>query len=187
GYHTYMAGKWHLGNEPGQRPSGRGFERSFTQLEGGGSHFADKRPYGPNVNLTYVDDGVEVPTLPPDFYTSIAFTDELIERIDSGLGDGRPFFAFLAFTAPHWPIHALDEDMERTRGRYDEGYDVIRERRFARWKERGFAPAAEEPPRLRANHRPGADLTPEEQAIEARTMEAYAAMVERMDAEVGRL
>src|SRR5690606_17110762 len=93
----------------------------------------------------------------------------------------------IAYTAPLMHIQALDEDMERVRGRYDEGYDVIRARRFQRLKDLGLIPADAAPPRLAADHTPWDTLTPEQQAEEARTMEAYAAMVERLDREIARL
>lgn len=186
GYHTYMAGKWHLGEQPGQTPADRGFERSFVLLQPGAFHF-DKIAYGANVSVTYQDDGVEVETLPENFYSTITYTDRMIEYIDEAAESDRPFFGYLAYTAPHWPIQALDEDMARVRGRYDEGYDVIRERRFERLKALGYIPADAPPPKLPANYKPWNELTPERQALEIAVMEAYAAMVERLDMEIGRL
>src|SRR5690606_21056176 len=186
GYHTYMAGKWHLGEQPGQTPADRGFERSFVLLQPGAFHF-DKISYGPNTSATYQDDGVDVDSLPEGFYSTIAYTDRMIGYIDEAAASDRPFFGYLAYTAPHWPIQALDEDMARVRGRYDEGYDVIRERRFQRLKELGFIPEDAPAPRLAANLKPWNELTPERQAAEAAVMEAYAAMVERLDMEIGRL
>jgi arylsulfatase len=135
----------------------------------------------------YADDGVPVASLPEGFYSTIAYTDLMIGYVDEALADEKPFFGWLAYTAPHWPTHALDADMAKTRGRYDEGYDVIRERRFARWKALGFAPADAELPRVPVDYKPWDALSAEEQAVSARTMEVYAAMVERMDAEIGRL
>ena len=185
-YHTYMAGKWHLGEEPGQTPADRGFERSFVLLQPGAFHF-DKISYGANAPVTYQDDGVEVESLPEGFYSTIAYTDRMIGYIDEAAASDRPFFGYLAYTAPHWPIQALDEDMARVRGRYDEGYDVIRARRWQRFKELGFIPADAPEPRLAANLKPWDELTPERQAVEVAVMEAYAAMVERLDTEIGRL
>lgn len=102
GYHTYMAGKWHLGTEEQQGPHRRGFDRSFALLTGGASHFADA------VRLTkseepapYREDGSPV-SLPEDFYSTEFYTDRLIHYIREGLSDdGRPFFAYAAYTAPH--------------------------------------------------------------------------------------
>ncbi len=185
-YHTAMIGKWHLGELPGQTPAERGFQDSFVLLQPGAFHF-DMIGYGSLEAVTYRDQGQPVESLPEDFYSTIAYTDRMIDFIDNAKAEGRPFFGYAAYTAPHWPIQALDEDMAKTRGRYDEGYDVIRERRFERFKELGFAPADAAPPALISNMRPWTDLSPLEQAEHARTMEAYAAMVERLDAEIGRL
>lgn len=186
GYHTYMAGKWHLGEAAGQTPADRGFERSFVLLQPGAFHF-DMIPYGPNASATYQDDGVPVESLPEDFYSTVAYTDRMIGYIDEAAATDRPFFGYLAYTAPHWPIQALDEDMARVRGRYDEGYDVIRERRFQRLKELGYVPATAAEPRLAAALLPWDELTTEQQAQEIAVMEAYAAMVERLDMEIGRV
>jgi arylsulfatase A-like enzyme len=185
-YHTSMAGKWHLGEQAGQTPADRGFERSFVLLQPGAFHF-DLVSYGANAAVTYQDDGVELTSLPEDFYSTIAYTDRMIGYIDEAAASGRPFFGYLAYTAPHWPIQALDEDMARVRGRYDEGYDVVRERRFQRLKDLGYFPSDAAAPRLAAALRPWSELTPEQQAEERAVMEAYAAMVERLDMEIGRL
>jgi arylsulfatase len=185
-YHTYMAGKWHLGERAGQAPADRGFERSFVLLQPGAFHF-DLIPYGANAAVTYQDDGVEVQSLPADFYSTVAYTDRMLGYIDEAAADDRPFFGYLAYTAPHWPIQALDEDMARVRGRFDEGYDVIRERRFQRLKELGYVPADATAPRLAAALKPWNELTPDQQARDIAAMEAYAAMVERLDTEIGRV
>jgi arylsulfatase len=186
GYRTYMAGKWHLGEGAGQTPADRGFERSFVLLQPGAFHF-DMIPYGPNASVTYQNDGVQVESLPGDFYSTIAYTDHMIGYLDEAAAGERPFFGYLAYTAPHWPIQALDEDMARVRGRYDEGYDIIRERRLQRLKDLGYFPADAAEPRLAAALKPWSGLTPEQQAEEIAVMEAYAAMVERLDTEIGRV
>ncbi|MBW2201555.1 MAG: sulfatase-like hydrolase/transferase, partial [Deltaproteobacteria bacterium] len=100
GYHTYMAGKWHLGIKSDQTPHARGFERDFSTLVGGGDHFND----GWNIEwqipqMPYTEDGRPVKKLPKDFYSSKNYTDKTIQFIDEGRGDGKPFFAYMAFTA----------------------------------------------------------------------------------------
>lgn len=185
-YHTSMVGKWHLGMEEGQAPAERGFERSFVLLEPGAFHF-DLIGYGSRDGVHYEHDGEPVTSLPDDFYSTITYTDHMLGFIDEASAADRPFFGYVAYTAPHWPIQALDEDMAKVRGRYDEGYDVIRERRFARLKQLGLIPADAQAPQLAAGFTPWAELTPERQAEEVAVMEAYAAMVERMDAEIGRM
>ena len=187
-YHTYMAGKWHLGHAPEHGPAAQGFESSFTMLDGGGSHWNDRRGLTPETAaMPYRDDGVAVETLPPNFFSSEYYTDRMIEYIDSGREDGRPFFAYLAYTAPHDPLHAPDEWLEKYRGRYDAGYDELRDQRHASMVALGLMPESAQPfPRLPTV--PAWDeLAPEVQAVESREMEAYAAMVDNMDHHIGRI
>ena len=101
GYHTYMAGKWHLGHSEGQLPFDRGFERSFSLAVGGGSHFADMRGVLPRDDpAAYSRDGKHIHELPADHYSSESFSDHLMESIRQNHGDGKPFLAYLAFQAP---------------------------------------------------------------------------------------
>jgi arylsulfatase len=187
GYHTYMAGKWHLGMEEQQGPHRRGFERSFALLPGGASHFSDaagileSRP-----QARYREDGREV-GLPAEFYSTAHYTDKLIEYLRSALADRRPFFAYAAYTSPHWPLQVPDAELDRYRGAYDEGYDVLRARRFESARRHGIVPpGAAQPPRTRFA-RAWNELPPDEKLRQARAMEIYAAMVENLDHHVGRL
>ena len=188
GYHTYMAGKWHIGAAPGTRPHERGFEESFALMQGGASHFADKkRMLNAYPRTIYLDNGEEVETLPEDFYSSAFYTDRIIENIENNREDGAPFFAWLAFSAPHWPLQVPDEHLDLYEGVYDEGYDVLRQRRLEAAQEAGLVPVdIGEVPRL-PRVTPWEDLTGEEQRYSSRVMEIYAAMVERLDFNVGRL
>lgn len=103
GYHTAMAGKWHLGHDTRNMPGGRGFDQSFALLNGAASHWADQSPIIPGAKTTYTRNDDVVPVLPEDFYSSTYYTDRIIEYIDDGLEANKPFFAYLAFTAPHNP------------------------------------------------------------------------------------
>jgi len=188
GYHTYLSGKWHLGRAAEHSPAARGFEKSFAFLHGGGSHFADMAGLSPeDSRAEYRVDGEEIFELPEDFFSSEFYVDKMIEYIDNERADGRPFFGYLAFTAPHDPLHAPDEWLEKYRGVYDDGYDELRARRLARQKELGLLPEdAVTFPRLPTV--PAWDeLSDEAKAIEAREMEAYAAMVDNMDFHIGRM
>lgn len=188
GYHTYMAGKWHLGMRSELSPKSRGFEQSFALLYGGGSHFADMA--GPDMHRNpaiYRNNGRLIDELPEDFYSTTFYTDKLIAQIDRNIDDSQPFFAYLAYTAPHWPLQAPDAMIDKYRGRYDQGYDAVREARFAAQKKRGlFAPSIPAPPRP-ANIKPWIELSVEEQRFHARNMEIYAAMVDYMDMSIGRV
>ncbi len=188
GYYTFQSGKWHLGYDPRANPAARGFDHSFSMLGGGHNHFgADQdrqRPDMPNVGLVYTLDGKRV-TIPADFYSSDYFTDKFISFLPDGK-DKRPFFGYLAFTAPHYPIQAPVEDIKRYAGKYDAGYDVLRQQRLQRLKALKMIPdtvTAHDP----SSPTRWTDLTPEQKRIESRTMEAYAAMVDRLDQNVGRL
>jgi arylsulfatase len=184
GYHTYMTGKWHLGLDEQTSPAARGFEKSFVLLEGGGGHFSD-------LGLTrepahYREDG-RLTELPSEFYSTKFYAERLIEYLDSNHDDGRPFFAYLAFTAPHWPLQAPDASIAKYRGRYDEGYDRLHAQRMERFKQLGVVPHDIEPfPRL-PDEPPWEELGAEERRIEARKMEVYAAMVHDVDVYVGKV
>lgn len=187
GYHTYMTGKWHLGLTEATGPAARGFEKSFAMLQGGAGAFNNMLPLiGPGKGK-YREDGRLLDSLPADFYATRFYTDKMIEYIDGHRGDGRPFFAYLAHTSPHWPLQAPEESIARHHGKYAEGYDVLVERRLQRLKELGFfAPDVEAYPRL-PGEKAWADLTEEERLVEARRMEIFAAMVEDLDIYIGRL
>ena len=183
-YDTYMVGKWHIGGGP-NNPAARGFDRSFSLMEGGASHYADAT----GVYLggaTYTEDGREVEQLPEGFFSTAFYTDRLIEYIETDRGSGRPFFAYLGYTAPHWPLQAPDTWLERTRGRYDAGWDEIRARRIARMKELGLLESGHtryDSPSIPAWN----DLSDLGRRVEARRMEIYAAMIENLDHHIGRL
>ena len=125
GYHTYMAGKWHLGIPRHTWPVARGFDRSYAFLGGGASHFHDARPLsaGETLQTQYVEDDQAIDDLPEDFYSSRTYVDKMIEYTSSQ-DDDKPFLAYLAFTAPHDPLQVPDEWLDRYKGRYDDGYDA---------------------------------------------------------------
>ncbi|HEX6307464.1 MAG TPA: arylsulfatase [Longimicrobiales bacterium] len=184
GYHTYSTGKWHLGNAREQSPAAAGFERSYQLTHGAANHFNSTGFF--EGGSLYREDGEEV-EYPAGTYATELFTDRLIGFIESQLDDGRPFFAFAAYTSPHWPLQVPEEWLDRHRGRYDEGYDVLRERNFERLKAKGILPAhAQLPPRNDAIT-PWDSLDAEQRRIEARKMELYAAMVENLDHHIGRV
>ncbi len=191
GYNTYLSGKWHLGRGEGKTPDARGFEHSFSLLVGGASHWPDMRPaYAPtpDAKAPYTDDGQLLTKLPDSFkYSSQFYADKMIEYIESDRDNGAPFFGMLSYTAPHWPLQAPDAAIEKYRGRYDQGYDQVFADRLQRQKEMGLVPAdangAPRPPK----GKPWGSLSAEEQKVEARAMEVYAAMVDEMDAHTGRV
>jgi arylsulfatase A-like enzyme len=187
GYHTYMTGKWHLGLTEETSPAARGFEKSFTIVQGGAGAFSNMlQIFGPEKAM-YREDRQLLDSLPDNFYSTKFYTEKMIDYINSSHGDGKPFFSYLAFTAPHWPLQAPAESIEKQKGKYDEGYDVLRERRFNALKEKGLYAHDSEPfPKL-----PGEptweSLSSEEKKYEAKKMEIYAAMVNDVDIYIGKL
>lgn len=193
GYRTVMAGKWHLGNGESQSPAARGFDRSYALTMGGASHFGDQSgivALDPNKppKAIYRENGKEVTLPQKGFYSSEAFASRIINYLDETRGDGsKPFFAYLAFTAPHWPLHAPDEDIEKYADKYATGYDQLRTQRFERMKSLGLLPANS--PLYTGNTKwPAWDtLTPLQKKSEAKRMAVYAAMVDNMDRQIGRV
>ena len=188
GYHTYMAGKWHLGMHPDRSPRSRGFEQSFAMLYGAGSHFSDMAGGDAHRHpVLYRDNGLLIDELSDDFYSTTFYTDRIIEQIDSNVDDGRPFFAYLAYTAPHWPLQAPDSIIDKYRGAYDRGYDSVRQGRFAAQQKLGLFDSSIQAPRRPGYVKPWVDLSDQERTYHARNMEIYAAMVDYMDTGIGRV
>ncbi|MEL6477783.1 MAG: arylsulfatase [Pseudomonadota bacterium] len=185
GYQTYITGKWHLGTEYEQSAFARGFDKTFVLLGGGASHFSDR--IGQDVyrrEAFYRRNGELVDTLPETFFSSDYFTTSLIEFIAEGEPD-RPFLGYLNFTAPHWPLQAPEADILAQEGNYAVGYDVIRDRRFRALKDAGLIDRdAVQPP---GTARAWDTLPDYERARSERVMEVYAAMIQNMDANIGKL
>ena len=172
GYHTYMAGKWHLGaglagsGAGGKSPDQWGFERSYAMLGGAATnHFAHEAAGSKN----YAEDGAYVQPGQPGqpggtgggtFYSTDFFTQKLIAQIESKRIDGKPFFAYAAYTAPHWPLQVPEPWLSKYAGKYDAGYEVVRNARVARQKALGLIPA---------------DFTPYAGAVESTTRTAATA------------
>ena len=190
GYRTLMSGKWHTGGQmlaqepetwqPGAEgyptPQQRGFDRFYGTLVGAGSFFY---PHALTENGEFVTE------YPDDFYYTDAISDKAIDMIDEAHDDGAPFFLHLAFTAPHWPLHAWPQDIAKYQGKYRGGWDTLRQHRHEELNSLGLLdPAWQISPR-------DDDSRPWEN--EANTdwedlrMATYAAMIDRMDQGIGRV
>ncbi|MCC9603085.1 arylsulfatase [Stieleria sp. JC731] len=180
GYTTMMSGKWHLDGHP----LDRGFDRYFGFLSGAINFFTGK-DWGNGKNLMRLDR--EVFEAPDDFYSTDAFTDYAIEFLEQARQKDQSYFLYLAHNAPHFPLHAPETEIEKYRGRYDIGWDKIRQQRFARQKELGLIDPTwsltERDPKVE----PFDKLSDSQKRFLIPMMEVYAAMVDRLDQNVGRL
>lgn len=184
GYGTYLSGKWHLGERPAHWPRQRGFDRSFGLISGASSYF-DLLVEPDRPRAMALDD--EPWTPPAGFYMTDATTDHAIAFLEQHWEQrpSTPFFLYVAYTAPHWPLHARDEDIARYEGRYDAGWDAIRAARLERLRSFGLMGADQAPAPRPATIPAWEDAV--DQATWARRMQVYAAMVDRMDQGIGRI
>jgi arylsulfatase A-like enzyme len=180
GYTTLASGKWHVGSTP----IDRGFDRYFGMLGGSCSYFVPDE--------TFRLDRKPFKTNDKNFYTTNAFTDYALTFLDEAAQREKPFFLYLAYNAPHYPLHALPEDIDKYRGKYMKGWDVVRRERYERMIELGlidkkWAMSA----RGADRHKSFSDIPPWEQVkdkqAEDLNMAVYAAMVDRMDQNIGRI
>jgi arylsulfatase len=184
GYRTMAVAKWHLGSEPEALPGARGFDRSFVLLQGGGGHFDNTPLFGRYGESTWLEDDAPF-VLPDDFYSTDFMTDRLIRYIAED--ESRPFFAYLGYTAPHWPLQAPTEDISKYADTYETGWDNLREARMAGAIRAGIVPAGAKAVAFEAGMVPWNSLSADERAGAAKRMTVYAAMVDRLDANIGRL
>lgn len=194
GYRTYMSGKWHVGDIPGSKPHDRGFDRSYAFLNGATSYYNIK-PYrdsswiervGP-IELTMELDGENY--IPPEdgFYSTDAYTDYAIKFIEEDLEKNKPFFLYLAYNAPHWPLHAPEEVIQKYLEKYTTGWNALRKQRFEKQKELGVIPPNSELSPSDPGWLNWDEFTEEEIERYDRKMAVYAAMIDRMDQNIGRL
>jgi len=186
GYNTYMAGKWHVGTAPDHWPVKRGFDHYFGLIDGASSYFNPTMPYRPNQHLTLALDDKSVQP-GPNFYSTDAYASYAVKFIEENKQSGKPFFLYMAFTSPHWPLHALPEDIAKYKGKYLKGWDQMRAARLKRMKELGILPQnAQLSPR--DSHVPEwSSLSEDEKKDWDDKMSVYAAMVDRMDQNIGKI
>ncbi len=181
GYHTYMSGKWHLGYHKQERwPRQRGFERYYGILSGATSYFRPRPPRGLTLDNTHVEPEGD------DYYTTDAFTDYAI-RFISEQKDDRPFFLYLAHNAPHWPLHAKEEDIRKFTGRYMCGWDELRKQRLKRMVEMGLIKEEWGLSPRDPGARAWDELTDEQKIQLDYRMAVYAAQIHCVDYNAGRL
>ncbi len=186
GYHTYMAGKWHLGRDSLSIPISKGFEHSFVNIRGAGNHYNDQGLFAEDPITPYYEDDMPAKWNNGDYSTDF-YTDKLIEYIDINKEDNKPFFAFAAYTAPHWPLQVDEKYWKKYKGRYDDGYEKLKERRLESLKKEGMIPKDAELPPNHERVKPWDSLSLDEKKRESRKMELYAGMVDNLDYNIGRL
>ncbi len=189
GYRTMMTGKWHLGWLDSGSPTARGFDRFYGTRGYIDSYFTVIRR-----TEIYLDNEMLIPPsespknhLHPEnvWYTTDVFTDYAIHFMDEALTGESPFFMYVAYNAPHFPLHAHREDIAKYRGKYRRGWDVMRKERFERMRKMGVIEGDWD---LSPQDSPAWDSLTEEQKSEADfRMAVYAAIVDRLDQNVGRL
>jgi len=177
-YHTMMTGKWHVGSQRDHWPLNRGFDRYYGIPDGGGVYFYPckfrKRHYVLN-NEDF--------TPPENWYSTDAFTDHALNFLDEAVNENQPFFLYVAHVAPHFPLQAKPEDIAKYRGKYTQGWDVLRRQRHQRQIDMGLVnpnwllPSLEAPDWKDVNNQDRMDLK----------MAIYAAQIECMDHNIGRI
>lgn len=179
GYSTTMVGKWHLKQEP----TDFGFERYWGHLSGATNFFTGDNTFRLNGENWPVPESINGKR----FYTTHANGDFALDFLDEVIKEDKPFLLYTAFNAPHYPLHAPEEDVKKYEGKYDCGWDMLRTQRHRRQIESGLLPA-----KWKLSQRPSTvpawdSLDDEERSWEARRMEVFAAMVEVLDENVGRI
>ena len=180
GYSTVMSGKWHVAGTPRER----GFERYFGFLSGAINFFTG-RDWQTGENLMRLDETIY--ETPADFYSTDAFTDYAIQFLDEARQRDQPYFLYLAHNAPHFPLHAPAEDISKYRGRYDVGWDTIREKRFKKLQQLGLIDSTWNLSERDSKVESWSRLTDGQRDFLIPMMEVYAAMVDRLDRNIGRL
>ena len=187
GYATYMSGKWHV--TPHVKPEGpkynwprqRGFDRFYGTIHGAGSFFDPNSLTRENTQVSpLTDKGYQT----DDYYYTDAISDHAVRYIEEHKGD-QPFFLYVAYTAPHRPMHATENEIAAYKGFYDKGWDAVRKARYARQLKMGLID-----PKWKNSPRDGKATSwgdAKNKAWELRLMETYAAMVTNMDAGMGRV
>jgi len=190
GYRTMMTGKWHAGVGKGNCPTDRGFERFYGMRGAVDSYF---KVLGSHASVFH-NDQLVIPatadppnTLHPDqeWYTTDVYTDWALKFMDEAAAESKPFFLYLAYNAPHWPLEAPEENIAHFRGKYLKGWDKLREEKLARMKKMEIVHESTELPPSRC---PRWDSLPEQDRMATDFRRAiYAAQIERMDENIGRV
>lgn len=196
GYGTYISGKWHVGKDKGHWPLDRGFDRYYGLINGASNFFNNIDYRDPEQSQTMLldDQEIEIPATTEamweqneGYYMTDAFTDYAIDFLDQSKNSDKPFFLYLAYTAPHWPLHAFPEDIAKYEGKYSIGWDSLRRQRYEKQLELGIIdkkfPLAPRSPEVES----WKEADEKEKKEFEQEMAIYAAMIDRMDRNIGRV
>lgn len=186
GYATFMAGKWHLGGKDTQLPSARGFDNSFVLVGPGASHWDDRGLLGVAPKARFAENGKTVPRDTGEFSSNL-YTDKFLSYMKEAQASGKPFLGYLAFQAVHDPLHAPAETIRKYRGKFAHGYDEERRALFARMQRLGVVPRGTRMHDTAPLFKPWTTLSAGERQQQERLMEIYAAMVDNLDSNLGRV
>ena len=187
GYMSFITGKWHLQVQK-CAPLDRGFDHSL--FTGGGWYFSTDAKLTTGGTLFYEDQSVTIgsPKIPSEFYSSDLWVDQGIKWVDEAIKADKPFFWYLPFNAVHFPIQAPQEEVNKYVGKYSEGYDVIRNRRWEKQKQLGLFDENDKltPRNPHKNNTPWEDMTAALRTKQDYRMAIYAACLDRADQNIGR-
>jgi len=187
GYYTAMAGKWHVGEERPHWPVDRGFDNYYGLISGAMNYWDISRTKRPGITRHFAIDSTEHRPPNEDFYLTDAITENAVEYLQKAGGKKNPFFLYVAYTAPHWPLHAWPEDIAKYRGEYMAGWDSLRQARMDRMiKMRLLEDNARLSPRDEEveSWESLSDAQKEEMDL---FMAIYAAQIDRMDQGIGQI
>ena len=185
GYKTYISGKWHLGHTENTLPTKRGFNRSYILDASGADNYEHKAYLPTQSKPKWFKDGNAI-ELPKDFYSSRNLVDEMMQFMEEEPNKENPFFAYLAFQAIHIPVQAPKEFIKKYEGVYDEGWDVLRQKRFQKAKELALIPTEATLGNMLPKLSKWESLSEENKKLKSKAMAVNAAMLEAMDFHIGR-
>jgi len=188
GYATILSGKWHLGSNKGHRPIDRGFKEFYGLMDGCSNFFDPSQPdpkfKGGRVRVFGHNDQL-IKNFPENFYTTDAFTDHAVEHMKKNIEAKKPYFLHITYTAPHYPLHAKPEDIQKYKGRYKDGWEVLRHERYKRMIELGVIRESDKLSPLDPSVKDWSSR--ENKDWDEGLMEVYAAMIDSMDQNIGRV
>lgn len=186
GYNTLMSGKWHVGADTLGWPNQRGFDQFYGFVTGGASNYYDIGKYGQAPPVPLVKNNKRI-KLEPGKYLTEEITNNALEFIEGNSKTDQPFFLYLAYNAPHWPLQAPEEDIAKYNGKYSMGWDSLRTARIERMRQLGIFDAGQQIAQRDSIVPLWANLSYDQQQFWQRKMEVYAAMVDHVDQGIGRI